>query len=151
MLSPPPPSDWILRWQHLLAAHCTVLDLACGAGRHLRHFAQRGHRVTGVDRNAEALAPLVHLGEMLPADLENGPWPLAQRQFAAVIVTNSSGGPAGPNCVTAWPQEGCCCTKPLPTATPPMDTPGGQNFYCSRASCSACVLAGTSWRTSMAC
>ena len=68
MLSPPPPSDWILRWQHLLAPHCTVLDLACGAGRHLRHFAQQGHLVTGVDRNAEALAPLAHLGEVLPAD-----------------------------------------------------------------------------------
>ena len=101
MLSPPPPSDWILRWQHLLAPHCTVLDLACGAGRHLRHFAQQGHRVTGVDRNAEALAPLAHLGEVLPADLENGPWPLAQRQFAAVIVTNYLWRPR-------WPQLRDC-------------------------------------------
>lgn len=101
MLSPPPPSDWILRWQHLLAPHCTVLDLACGAGRHLRHFAQRGHPVTGVDRNAEALAPLAHLGESIHADLENGPWPLAQRQFAAVIVTNYLWRPR-------WPQLRDC-------------------------------------------
>ncbi len=101
MLSPPPPSDWILRWQHLLDPHCTVLDLACGAGRHLRHFAQQGHRVTGVDRNAGALAPLAHLGEVLPADLENGPWPLAQRQFAAVIVTNYLWRPR-------WPQLRDC-------------------------------------------
>ena len=83
MLSPPPPSDWILRWQHLLAPHCTVLDLACGAGRHLRHFAQQGHRVTGVDRNAEALAPLAHLGEVL--------WAAGQRDEARRIWAESKG------------------------------------------------------------
>ena len=38
---------------------------------------------------------------MLPADLENGPWPLAQRQFAAVIVTNYLWRPR-------WPQLRDC-------------------------------------------
>jgi len=42
----------------------------------------------GVDRSAEALAACDGLGELLLADIENGPWPLAGRQFGAVVVTN---------------------------------------------------------------
>jgi SAM-dependent methyltransferase len=81
-------SDWIARWSHLVPTGGTVLDLACGRGRHLRWFAARGHLVTGVDRDAMALATLDGVGETIVADVENGPWPLAGRQFDAVIVTN---------------------------------------------------------------
>jgi SAM-dependent methyltransferase len=66
----------------------TVLDVACGSGRHLRWLAGRGMRVTGVDRDAEALASLQGLGELVQADIENSPWPFAGRRFDAVIVTN---------------------------------------------------------------
>lgn len=82
------PSPWIVRWSHLVPAGGAILDLACGRGRHLRWFAQRGHPVTGVDRDAEALVPLQGVGETIAADIENGPWPLGERQFAAVVVTN---------------------------------------------------------------
>lgn len=82
------PSPWIQRWTHLAPAGGTVLDVACGAGRHLRWFASRGHAVTGVDRDAEALQGLAGVGETIVADIENGPWPLGGRQFDAVVVTN---------------------------------------------------------------
>lgn len=85
--STPAPSNWIRRWSHLLAPGATVLDVACGTGRHLRWFAGRGHAVVGVDRNAQALAPLAGLGELVQADLEQGPWPFDGRQFGAVVVT----------------------------------------------------------------
>lgn len=70
-----PPSPWIQRWSHLLAPEATVLDVACGPGRHMRWFHARGHAVTGVDRDAQALAGLQGVGELLCADIENGPWP----------------------------------------------------------------------------
>jgi SAM-dependent methyltransferase len=54
----------------------------------MRWFAGRGHPVTGVDRDAAALAQCEAVGETLLADIESGPWPLAGRQFAAVVVTN---------------------------------------------------------------
>ncbi len=82
------PSAWVRRWSHLVAAGGTVLDVACGHGRHMRWFAQRGHPVTGVDRSPEAIAAVAGLGEALQADIENGPWPLAGRTFAGVVVTN---------------------------------------------------------------
>jgi SAM-dependent methyltransferase len=95
------PSDWITRWAHLVPAQGTVLDLACGRGRHLRWWAQRGHPVTGVDRDVEALASLTGLGELIEADLEKGPWPLAGRQFDLVLVTNYLWRPLFPQMVQA--------------------------------------------------
>lgn len=81
-------SPWVQRWSALVASGATVLDVACGSGRHLRWFAQRGCRVTGVDRDAAAVEPLKGLAEVIVADIENSPWPLAGRQFDAVVVTN---------------------------------------------------------------
>lgn len=84
-------SPWVRRWSHLVPAEAVVLDLACGEGRHLAWFVQRGHRVVGVDRSAAALAGLglpPQRCETVLADIEQGPWPLAGRQFQAVVVTN---------------------------------------------------------------
>jgi SAM-dependent methyltransferase len=81
-------SAWVRRWSHLAPAGGTVLDVACGAGRHMKWFAGRGHAVTGVDVSAEALATAGQYGEVIQADIENGPWPFAQRRFDAVVVTH---------------------------------------------------------------
>ncbi len=82
------PSPWVQRWSALVPAGASVLDLACGSGRHVRWFAQRGCRVTGVDRDAAAIEPLRPLAEVVVADIETGPWPLQGRRFDAVVVTN---------------------------------------------------------------
>ena len=71
-----------------MAPGARVLDLACGSGRHLRWFAQRGCHVTGVDRDAAALEPLRGIAEIVVADIEVGPWPLPGRRFDIVVVTN---------------------------------------------------------------
>ncbi|MEX8492749.1 class I SAM-dependent methyltransferase [Sphaerotilus sp.] len=66
-----------------------VLDLACGRGRHVRWLAARGARVTAVDRDVAALAPLHDCAaEVVLADIEHGLWPLPGRSFDAVVVTN---------------------------------------------------------------
>ena len=82
------PSAWVQRWAHLIAPDSTVLDVACGAGRHMRYLAARGHRVTGVDRNPEAVAMAQASGLVICADIENGPWPFDGQTFACVVVTN---------------------------------------------------------------
>lgn len=78
-----------------------MLDLACGSGRHLRWLAQRGARVTGVDRDAASMAPLGELGEIIVADIESGPWPLEGRRFDAVVVTNYLWRPLLPRIMAA--------------------------------------------------
>lgn len=66
-----------------------MLDVACGAGRHMRWLAEQGCHVTGLDRDGAALAIAGQWGKVVQVDLENGsPWPLPGRQFGAVIVTN---------------------------------------------------------------
>ncbi len=93
-------SAWIRRWSHLVAEGGTVLDLACGQGRHVRWFASRGHPVIALDRSQEALAAIAGLSnaaeglrvQTLLADIENQAWPLVhdgkEQTFDGVVVTN---------------------------------------------------------------
>lgn len=83
-----PPSPWITRWAHLIAPAGTVLDVAAGGGRHAAWLAARGHAVTAIDRDALAMAPLAAIAEVIVADIEGAPWPLAGREFDAVVVAN---------------------------------------------------------------
>ena len=84
-------SAWVVRWSHLLRHGSTVLDIACGQGRHMKHLSSLGYSATGVDRSAEALSVASQWGETVLADIENAPWPLMQgqqlRRFNAVVVT----------------------------------------------------------------
>ncbi|MFX1682027.1 class I SAM-dependent methyltransferase [Mitsuaria sp. CC2] len=103
------PSDWVLRWAQAWRDRdgVTALDLACGSGRHLRLLAGEGVAVTGVDRDAAALATLTTLAglsdrlELIEADIEQGPWPLADRVFDVVLVTNYLWRPLLPRVVEA--------------------------------------------------
>jgi SAM-dependent methyltransferase len=78
----------VARFAHLIRPGGTVLDLACGSGRHLRWLASQGFALTGVDRDAAAVDALRAAGEVIVADVENGRWPLPGRCFDGVVVTN---------------------------------------------------------------
>jgi SAM-dependent methyltransferase len=82
------PSPWVMRFTPLICPGGTVLDVACGSGRHVRWLAQLGFQVTGVDRDAAALQTLQGVARTVVADIENGPWPLNGETFDAVVVTN---------------------------------------------------------------
>ena len=84
------PSEWVLRWAHLILPGTRVLDLACGQGRHARLLASRGALVTALDRDEATLKPLGEVWgvSVLRADVETGPWPFGPETFDAIIVTN---------------------------------------------------------------
>ncbi|MFN4309426.1 MAG: class I SAM-dependent methyltransferase [Ferrovibrio sp.] len=87
----PAPSPWILRFAPLVAADAgCVLDLACGSGRHGRLFLANGTPTLFLDRDLSGVEDLRGAAgaELLRADIENGPWPLAGRHFDAIVVTN---------------------------------------------------------------
>ncbi|WP_083517250.1 class I SAM-dependent methyltransferase [Alicyclobacillus shizuokensis] len=53
------PEDFLVKRKHLLRPG-SVLDVACGDGRHSIYLAQRGFAVTGVDFSVEGLKRLAH-------------------------------------------------------------------------------------------
>ncbi len=87
----PPPSPWVVKHGGMIPPGGTVLDVACGAGRHGRFFRSLGHPVVMLDRDITKVADMASDGEVeiVARDLESGrPWPLTGRQFAGVIVVN---------------------------------------------------------------
>lgn len=84
------PSAWFVRHAALIKPDASILDLACGHGRHARFFAERGAQVTAVDRDAAALQSLAakHNIATERRDLEGDAWPYATASFDAVIVCN---------------------------------------------------------------
>jgi SAM-dependent methyltransferase len=123
-----PTSNWVARWSHLLPAGCTVLDLACGHGRHMRHFAQLGHPVTGVDRNPDAIAAVSPLGEAVCADIENGPWPLAGRNFGGVVVTNYLWRPLWPHILDSLAPKGVLIYETFSVGNESVGKPSRPDF-----------------------
>ena len=78
------PSAWVVRWAPLIT-HGTVLDLACGPGRHSKMFLDRGLQVVALDRKPRQIPG----ARFVQADLEDGsPWPLPGERFEGVVVTN---------------------------------------------------------------
>ena len=78
------PSAWVARWAPLITQG-TVLDLACGSGRHANFFLSKGFSVVAVDREAQ----IIPGARFIRADLESGsPWPLPGERFEGVVVTN---------------------------------------------------------------
>lgn len=78
-----------------------MLDVACGSGRHVRWFASRGFSVTAIDRDAAAVEPLRPIANVIVADIEQGPWPVAGEHFDAVVVTQYLWRPLMPQLVAA--------------------------------------------------
>jgi SAM-dependent methyltransferase len=94
------PSAWVARFVNLVRPGGTVLDLAAGGGRHSELFLAHGHEVLAVDRDVSNLAPAPGL-EILQADLEGAPWPLGERRFDGIVVTNYLHRPLLPRLVAA--------------------------------------------------
>jgi len=84
------PSAWVVRHAALVPAAGPVLDLACGAGRHARYFAGRGHPVTAVDIDTTGVADLAGQPgfRVMRTDLETGDWPFGTSAFAGIVITN---------------------------------------------------------------
>ena len=84
------PSDWVSRFAPLVRDGGPILDVAAGGGRHGRFFLKKGHPVTLLDLETEALQDLSSHphSTIVQNNLEDGSeWPLKD-QFAGVLVVN---------------------------------------------------------------
>jgi len=102
------PSPWVVRFAHLVTPGASVLDVACGAGRHAAFFAARGCTVDAVDRDPALAAALAGTSGVRfnVADIESGPWPYAGRRFDVVVVTNYLHRPLLPQLRDAVAEQG---------------------------------------------
>ena len=103
------PSPWVARFLPLITGGGSVLDLACGQGRHSLLLAERGYRVETVDRDAGALAGIAARAPGIVtrvADLEGGPWPYQGRKFDGIVVTNYLFRPLLPTLLDALDANG---------------------------------------------
>jgi len=92
----------VLRWGPLVT-HGTVLDVACGGGRHSRWFLDRGIAVLAVDRAAQSIPG----ARFVQADLEaGGAWPFADERFAGIVVTNYLHRPLLPHLLASLAPDG---------------------------------------------
>ena len=104
-------SAWVLRWAGLVTPGATVLDVACGRGRHAKLFAACGCKVTAIDRDA-ALAgafddePNI---QFVAADLQSNLTDhrlITDHPFHCIIVTNYLHRPLFPALKSALAPEG---------------------------------------------
>jgi len=121
-------SAWVRRWSHLVPSGARVLDVACGSGRHVRWFAQRGCKVTGIDRDVTATQPLHAIAEIIDADIENGPWPLEGREFDAVVVTNYLWRPLAARIVASVADGGTLIWETFAAGNETIGKPSNPNF-----------------------
>jgi SAM-dependent methyltransferase len=94
----------------------------------MRHFAELGHRVTGVDRNPDAIAAVSHLGEAICVDIENGPWPLAGRTFGGVVVTNYLWRPLWPHILDSLAPQGVLIYETFSAGNETVGKPSRPDF-----------------------
>lgn len=131
-------SPWIQRWSHLVRPDSTVLDVACGGGRHLTWFAARGHVVTGIDIDTHAARTLAPPARLIQADIENGPWPLIgaegePEQFGAVVVTNYLWRPLFPTLLTSLAPGGVLLYETFACGNETVGRPARPDFLLQRA------------------
>jgi SAM-dependent methyltransferase len=125
-----PVSPWVRRFAELVEKPGPVLDLAAGYGRHTKYFKELGYEVVAVDRARTALDALAGSGiETIAADLEDGsPWPLGEREFAGIVVTNYLHRPLFPFLVTALKPGGILIYETFGAGNECFGKPSNPNF-----------------------
>ena len=109
-----PASPWVTRFIRLIEQPGPVLDLACGRGRHIRLLRASNFQVVAVDRDVTGLAEFSDNNEVeiIAADLEANPkdsvaaWPLGNRLFKGIVVTNYLHRPLFPSIDAALAAHG---------------------------------------------
>jgi SAM-dependent methyltransferase len=122
------PSPWIVRFLAQVAPGEEALDLAAGAGRHSRLLLAHGLRVTAVDRDPDQQPDATHLTK-IRAELENGrPWPLTDRRFKLVVVTNYLYRPIMPDIIRAVAPGGLLLYETFACGNERFGKPSNPNF-----------------------
>ena len=116
------PSPWVVRWAPLVTRG-PVLDVASGAGRHARVFANLG--VIAVDREPQSIPGV----RFVQADLEDGnPWPFPGQRFGGIVVTNYLHRPLLPVLAQSLAEQGVLIYETFMLGNEKFGKPSNPNF-----------------------
>ena len=124
-------SPWVRRFIVGVQSGGTLLDVACGGGRHIALGLAHGLDVVGVDRDISAAARFTRdpRVELVAADLESGgPVPFAGRRFSAVVVTNYLWRPILPDIVAAVAEDGLLIYETFADGQAAIGRPSNPDF-----------------------
>jgi SAM-dependent methyltransferase len=85
------PSNWIKNNLKSNINDLTLLDIACGSGRHSIYAASKGYKVISLDISKEKILKLTSNKLIYPIQLDieaSKAWPFINKTFDTVIVTN---------------------------------------------------------------
>jgi len=125
------PSPWVVRFLERAPTAGTVLDLACGSGRHGRLCHAAGHPVLMLDRDISGVTDMMQLQgvEVMQADLEGGNrWPLGKRRFDVLIVTNYLHRPLIPHILAAVAPGGLLIYETFAAGNAKYGGPGNPDY-----------------------
>jgi SAM-dependent methyltransferase len=125
------PSAWAERFLGGVRPGGRILDVACGAGRHLRLALKLGYSVVGVDRDLGGVEDLRgrRRVELVCADLEEGnSVPFASEVFDGVIVTNYLWRPLLPFVVAAVARDGVLIYETFAVGQEQFGRPANPDF-----------------------
>ncbi|HTD02761.1 class I SAM-dependent methyltransferase [Undibacterium sp.] len=133
-----PVSAWVRRFADLIPAGASVLDLACGAGRHSRFLQAAGQRVIAVDRDPALLQTLAAEGIAIrQLDLEAGSqgfdWPFEEMLFSAIVVTNYLHRPLFPRMLASLKDDGLLIYETFAIGNAACGRPANPDFLLADA------------------
>lgn len=124
-------SLWVERFLPHIKSGGTVLDLACGRGRHSLRLHAAGFQVEAADRDAGALAEIAAKAPGIgtrAVDLEGAAWPYHGRRFDAIVVTNYLFRPLLPLLLDALEDDGVLIYETFMTGNERFGKPSNPEF-----------------------
>ncbi|HEV2301576.1 MAG TPA: methyltransferase domain-containing protein [Stellaceae bacterium] len=123
------PSPWVERFLPLIRAGGLALDVAAGAGRHVRLLREAGFSVCALDRDISGLRGLAGPGcEVRELDLESGAGIALGGPYDGIVVTNYLHRPLFPAIASALTPGGVLLYETFAVGNERLGRPKNPDF-----------------------
>ncbi len=125
------PSDWIKENLTKNVNGLTLLDIACGNGRHSIYASSIGYKVISLDISKEKISALASKKSIFPVQIdieEKNTWPFTDKTFDAIIVTNYLYRPIFQNIINSIKLNGILLYETFSIENSKLGKPSNPNY-----------------------